>query len=74
MMGLYASSASSFCVGDKYNCACGARRMPRYFYDMHDGSEFCKDDIGITCSSLDEVSRQAVSTLEPDWKEVERYQ
>jgi hypothetical protein len=39
--------------------------MPRYFFDLHDGEYFTQDNTGLLCSSLADVSDQAVSVL-PD--------
>lgn len=39
--------------------------MPLFYFDIHDGHEFTRDDAGIECSSLEDVSKQAVDVL-PD--------
>ncbi|RWB76899.1 MAG: hypothetical protein EOQ50_08180 [Mesorhizobium sp.] len=39
--------------------------MPLFYFDIHDGYEFTRDDTGIECSSLEDVSKQAVDVL-PD--------
>jgi hypothetical protein len=36
--------------------------MPRYFFDIHDGS-FAHDDHGVECADLDAVRRQVKRTL-----------
>ena len=36
--------------------------MPRYFFDIHDGT-FLLDDIGIDCANLDAVRREAKRVL-----------
>ncbi|WP_411962273.1 DUF6894 family protein [Mesorhizobium sp. CA4] len=39
--------------------------MPLFFFDIYDGSELMRDDSGVECSSLAEVSSRAVHVL-PD--------
>lgn len=39
--------------------------MSRYFFDLHDGHEFTRDDDGMICESLKDLSYQAVDVL-PD--------
>ena len=39
--------------------------MSRYFFDVHDGHDFTRDDDGVLCGTLRELSFQAVDVL-PD--------
>jgi hypothetical protein len=39
--------------------------MPLFFFDIHDGNELTRDDSGVECSSLAEVSDKAIDVL-PD--------
>jgi hypothetical protein len=39
--------------------------MPLFFFDIHDGNELTRDDSGVECASLAEVSDKAIDAL-PD--------
>ncbi|MDG4898664.1 hypothetical protein P9272_34700 [Mesorhizobium sp. WSM4976] len=39
--------------------------MPLFFFDIHDGNELTRDDAGLECSSLQDLSSKAVDVL-PD--------
>lgn len=37
--------------------------MPRYFFDIHDGSRKARDDIGVDCAYVNAASVQATIAL-----------
>jgi hypothetical protein len=37
--------------------------MSRYFFDIHDGQDFSRDEVGSECNGREEVRRVAMTTL-----------